>query len=40
MLGKLEQKLFKQVDGASLAFFRLAFGGILLWEVWRYFSLG
>ena len=40
MLGKLDRKLFQEVDAASLAVFRLVFGGILLWEVWRYFSHG
>lgn len=30
--------LFKAVDNASLVFFRIAFGAILLWEVWRYFQ--
>jgi len=32
--------LFAAVDGASLAFFRIAFGGMMLWEVWRYFDHG
>ena len=34
------ERLFEPVDIASLVFFRLAFGGILLWEVWRYFANG
>jgi len=28
------------VDGASLALFRIGFGLIMAWEVWRYFSKG
>jgi vitamin K-dependent gamma-carboxylase len=28
------------VDGSSLALFRICFGAIMLWEVWRYFSNG
>ena len=34
----LRDRLFRPVDGASLACFRLAFGGIMLWEVIRYFQ--
>lgn len=30
--------LFRPIDGASLAFFRIAFGALLLWEVYRYYS--
>ena len=30
-------KLWQPVDVASLAFFRMAFGGIMVWEVYRYF---
>lgn len=37
--GKLKN-LFKQVDGASLIFFRVFFGLILLWEMLRYLSKG
>ena len=33
-------RLAAPVDGASLAFFRIAFGAVLLWEVWRYFTHG
>ena len=33
-------RLAAPVDGASLAFFRIAFGGILLWEVSRFFTGG
>jgi len=32
--------LFRPLDGASLAVFRIAFGLIMLWEVWRYSSRG
>ena len=32
--------LFRPVDNASVAFFRIAFGGIMVWEVTRYFSHG
>jgi vitamin K-dependent gamma-carboxylase len=35
---RLAHRLFEPVDGASLAVFRILFGGIMLWEVWRYFS--
>jgi len=37
---QLLERAFQPIDNASLAFFRIAFGAILLWEVWRYFSLG
>ena len=30
--------LFAPVDNAFLVFFRMAFGAIMLWEVWRYFD--
>ena len=33
-------RLFAPVDIASLAFFRIAFGAVMLWEVWRYFNYG
>jgi vitamin K-dependent gamma-carboxylase len=32
--------LFRPVDGASLAVFRIAFGLVIAWECWRYFSKG
>lgn len=32
--------LFQPIDGASLAYFRIAFGAIMIWEVWRYFTKG
>ena len=37
---RLAHRLFEPVDGASLAVFRMLFGAIMLWEVWRYFSNG
>ena len=40
LLGALPGRLAAPADGASLAFFRIAFGGIMLWEVWRYFTHG
>ena len=32
------QRPFARIDIASLVYFRIAFGAILLWEVWRYFD--
>jgi vitamin K-dependent gamma-carboxylase len=32
--------LFKPVDISFLVFFRILFGGIMLWEVYRYFTYG
>lgn len=37
-LQSLKQKLFTPVDAASVAVFRIGFGVILLWDVWRYFA--
>ena len=37
---KLIQEFFRPIDGASLIVFRVFFGGILLWDVWRYWSKG
>jgi vitamin K-dependent gamma-carboxylase len=37
---RLAYRLFQPIDGASLAVFRMLFGAIMLWEVWRYFSNG
>lgn len=37
-LRRVTHRLFEPVDGASLAVFRMLFGAILAWEVWRYFS--
>ena len=36
MLNRVSRKLFEPVDVASLVFFRVAFGLIMLWEVFRY----
>ena len=33
-------RLLAPVDAASLAVFRIAFGGLLLWEVWKYVANG
>jgi vitamin K-dependent gamma-carboxylase len=33
-------RLFKPVDAGSLAAFRISFGLIMLWEVYRYFDRG
>ncbi|MFC1774161.1 HTTM domain-containing protein [Pseudomonadota bacterium] len=32
------QNMFKAVDASSLVVFRIGFGLIMLWEVWRYWS--
>jgi HTTM domain/Vitamin K-dependent gamma-carboxylase, lumenal domain len=37
-LRDLGYRLFEPVDGASLAFFRMLFGALMIWEVYRYFS--
>lgn len=37
---RLARFLNRRVDGASLAFFRIAFGLVFLWEVWRYATKG
>jgi len=37
---RIAHRLFEPVDGASIAVFRMLFGAIMLWEVWRYFSKG
>ena len=39
-LRRIAYRLFEPVDGASLAVFRMLFGAIMLWEVWRYFRNG
>lgn len=38
ILAKLQKSAFATVDIASLIFFRVAFGFLMVWEVWRYFS--
>lgn len=30
-------RMYSPVDGSSIAVFRIGFGTVLLWEVWRYF---
>jgi vitamin K-dependent gamma-carboxylase len=37
-LHKLRERAFAPVDIASLVFFRIAFGLLMMWDVWRYFS--
>jgi hypothetical protein len=37
---KLSHKLFAPVDAASLAVFRIGFGVIMMWEVYKYYSRG
>ena len=39
LLLKVRERAFAQVDIASLIFFRIAFGLLMVWEVWRNFSL-
>jgi len=39
-LRHLRDRLFAPVDIASLVVFRIAFGVIMMWEVWRYFDKG
>lgn len=36
----VSHRLFQPVDAASLAVFRILFGAIMIWEVYRYFSHG
>ena len=38
--GSLWNRLFAPVDIASIVYFRIAFGAIMLWEVWRYYKYG
>ena len=40
LLQRVCAALFEPVDISFLVFFRVVFGGILLWEVYRYFSYG
>ena len=40
VLQQLCADLFKPVDISFLVFFRILFGGIMLWEVYRYFTYG
>ncbi len=39
-LRRLARRLFEPIDIASLVYFRVVFGAIMLWEVWRYLSNG
>ncbi len=39
-LGYTRRKLFEPLDISMLVYIRIAFGAIMLWEVWRYFTLG
>ena len=39
-LQRLSAALFNPVDISFLVFFRIVFGGIILWEVYRYFTHG
>lgn len=39
-LSRLRAALFEPVDISFLVFFRILFGGIMLWETYRYFSYG
>ena len=38
LLARWRRAAFAPVDNASLVFFRIAFGCLMLWEVWRYYS--
>ena len=38
MLQRLSSKLWHPVNNASLVFFRVAFGAIMVWEIYRYFA--
>lgn len=40
LLTQTREKLFKPVDASSLVVFRIGFGLIMLWEVWRYWNYG
>src|SRR3982074_570373 len=37
-LAKLQKSAFAPVDIASIVFFRIAFGLLMVWNVWTYFS--
>jgi len=39
-LSSIPRRLFEPVDIASIVVFRIAFGAILMWEVYRYFDHG
>lgn len=40
LLMHVQKRAFASVDIASLVFFRIAFGLLMVWEVWRYFHYG
>jgi vitamin K-dependent gamma-carboxylase-like protein len=40
LLRKLQKSAFAPVDNASLVFFRIVFGSLIIWQVWRYFAKG
>jgi vitamin K-dependent gamma-carboxylase len=40
VLQRVSADLFHPIDISFLVFFRILFGGIMLWEVYRYFSYG
>lgn len=40
LLLRFKELLFKKVDAGSLAVFRIVFGAIMVWEVFRYFDKG
>lgn len=40
IMESLKQLLFRSIDIKSIVYFRIAFGGIMLWEVLRYFTMG
>jgi len=35
-----QKRLFAPINISPLVYFRMAFGAIMLWEVWRYFDYG
>src|ERR1700704_3160161 len=38
LLARLQDRAFAPVDIASLVFFRIAFGLLMIWEVWKYYA--
>ena len=40
LIARIARIAFAPVDIASLVFFRIAFGALMTWEVYRYFSRG
>ena len=38
LLNETRKNMFRSVDASSLVVFRIGFGLIMLWEVWRYWS--